>query len=49
MRTQAADESRRTIVGYCSVLSATAGDDVDFTANSTEGGSYEADLFARLK
>jgi N,N-dimethylformamidase len=40
----AADEAPRTIVGYSSELSVRAGDTIDFKVNSTEGGSYEADL-----
>lgn len=43
-RTLAADEPRRTIVGYSSELSVRARDTIEFKVNSTEGGSYEADL-----
>jgi hypothetical protein len=38
----AADDSRRTIVGYSSELSVRAGDKIDFKVNSTGGERYDA-------
>jgi endonuclease YncB( thermonuclease family) len=34
----------RTLIGYSSVTSVRAGDNVDFMVNTLDGGSYEADL-----
>jgi hypothetical protein len=40
----AADEPRRTIVGYSSELSVRPGDTIEFMVNTLDGGAYKADL-----